>query len=327
MGLEPVYLQGVVSREIVSREEWLEWRRDNVNASDAACLWGDGIHPYVTAYLMWARHARDQMSPKRENPAMRRGRLLEPVALELAKSEKPAWVIYPAGQYLHHPEWRIGCTPDAYIKRWGQDGGPPDDGVLQIKTVGYYAFKNTWKKPSGEIEPPLWVAVQATIEAILSGRDFAVVGAMVISDGGMIDMHLIDIPIKPGILTQLRAKVNDFWRRIDADDPYPIDWSRDAGVVMDLYRDDDGSEVDLTGDEWVAEKLLAREGLKATEKAGDDAAKVRKLIDAQIINRLGNARIGRIGDRYIRAATVSKNSYTVQASSYRTIRIYDGAKQ
>lgn len=193
---------------------------------------------------------------------------------------------------------------------------------MQIKTVGRFAFNREWKdRDTGEISPPLWVAVQASIEAFMSGRDAAAVGAMVISDGGTLDMHVLDVPLKAGILTELRRRTDDFWRRVHEGDPYPIDWGRDLEAFLSLNREDDGSEIDLGEDPEVAQLVIDRRFLKSIEKAGDDAAKARREVDAQLIARMGNARFGRFGDVLITASTINKRGFTVEPSSYRQVRV------
>lgn len=254
---------------------------------------------------------------------MKRGNLLEDDALTLVREEMPNWTIYQPQHYLEQSEWRIGATPDAYYYSWTDGVGSPKRGNLQIKTAGKWAFEKKWKDPdTGEPSLPTWIAVQASIEAFLSGCDHASVGVMVISDAGLLDMHVFDdIPLKRGLLTELRPRVQDFWRRVNEDDPYPIDWESDREAMMEVYRDSDGSQIDLTDDPAVEAWLAERVVLKETEKAGNAAEKVRKELDARIIARMGNAEIASFGGQIIKAATIRKQPYSVGASQYRQVRI------
>lgn len=307
--------EGVVEREVGDRAEWLGWRKRNVNASEAACLFGEGIHPYMSAYKLWAERS-GKLADQADNPAMKRGRLLEDDAIELAQAERPGWQIWRPNHYLSHAGWRIGATPDAYFDSGARHG------VLQIKTVGRYAFNRDWKdKDTGEITPPLWIAVQASVEAFLSRRDLAAVGAMVISDGGLLDMHIMDVPLKDGILTRLRTLTEEFWRRVDDDDPYPVDWGRDLETFLALHREDDGSEIDLTGDQDIRQMLVRRAGLKRLEKDGESAREKRREVDGRLIERMGNARKATFGDQAIYATNIQKRAYTVAAQNYRFIRV------
>ena len=64
---------------------------------------------------------------------MRRGRLLEPIALQLLQEEKPDWVIAPHPFYYRDGEMRLGASPDALASRPDISG----IGVVQLKTVGH----------------------------------------------------------------------------------------------------------------------------------------------------------------------------------------------
>jgi hypothetical protein len=318
----------VVSREVRQRADWLGWRQANVNASEAACLWSDAAHPYLTAYKLWAMRS-GRLDDQADSKALKRGRLLEDDAIELVQEERPHWQIWRPAIYLSQPDWRIGATPDAYAIDWNKASpNHSAPGVIQIKTVGRWAFERYWRdQDTREIVIPLWIAIQAAIEAILSGFHWAAVGVMVISDGGELDIHVNDIPIKPEIMTSLQPKVADFWRRVHEVDPYPIDFGRDLETVFDVYREDDGSQIDLTGDPEIVELLGARDGLKAVEKDGDDAKKARRGIDARIIVKMGNANRAAYGDRMITAMNVKKRPYTVQAQNYRFVRVSEGKRR
>jgi predicted phage-related endonuclease len=313
---------GVVARQIYDRAEWLEWRKPNINASEAAALYGPGIHPYTSAYQLWAERS-GKLRSQAETKAMKRGNLLEDDAIELAREERPGWTIIPQRIYLSNSDWRIGATPDAYYFFWQDGVGSPRLGNLQTKTVGKWAFEKFWKNPdTGEPRPPTWVAIQSSIEAILSGCDYAAVAAMVISDGGILDMHIFDdFPLKQGLITTLRPRVQDFWRRVEENDPYPIDWESDKEALLEVYRDSDGSQIDLTGDLEVQTWLTVRDTLTEDVRKGEAAKKARKDIDAQLIERMGNAEIASFGDQIIKAATVRKGAYSVGPTQYRQVRI------
>ena len=313
---------GVIAQRVTDRAEWLGWRKGNINASEAAALYGPGIHPYTSAYQLWAERS-GKLRPHAETKAMKRGNLLEGAAIELAREERPGWTILPPKVYLHHPEWRIGATPDAFYFFWQDGQGSPKLGNLQTKTVGKWAFEKFWRDPdTGEPRPPTWVAVQSSIEAILSGCDYAAVAAMVISDGGILDMHIFDeFPLKPALINTLRPRVQDFWRRVEENDPYPIDWGVDREAMLEVYRDSDGSQVDLTGDLEVQTWLTVRATLKEAEKEGSIAKKERQDIDARLIERMGNAEVASFGDQIIKAATVKVRAYSVPENQYRAVRI------
>lgn len=59
--------------------EWLELRKNCITATDIATILG--INPYKTPYQLW-QEKLGLKEPEPENDAMRRGKLLEPIALD-----------------------------------------------------------------------------------------------------------------------------------------------------------------------------------------------------------------------------------------------------
>lgn len=305
---------------IVDRASWLAMRKRDVTASAAAALFGDGVHPYLTAYQLFALKAGLVEEDSAESPAMRRGRLLEPVALQLLREERPDWKINANTDYFRDDAARIGATPDACAWRPDIEG----NGAVQIKTVGHFAFKKGWRGETGDVEIPLWIAVQASVEAALTGSSWACVAAMSLGDGGL-DLHIEEVPLRPALMARLRILTADFWRRVEANEPYPADFNRDAALIAKLFQDDDGSEIDLSRSNRVVELVALRETLKARESDGNFAEKERKIVDAEIIAALGNAARGRLADgRVIEAKTVRRGAYEVKATTYRQIKVREG---
>ena len=309
----------VIERNIGPRAEWLGWRRENVNASEGACLFGENAHPYLTAYKLWADRS-GLIQPDPDSPILRRGRLLEPVAIELLREEKPMWQVYRPHLYLHDPEFRIGATPDVYAER-NEAWGVRTRGNVQIKTAGHFAFRKNWIDPDTQlVEIPLWIAVQSSIEAYLSKADWTAVAVMAVGDGG-IDFHVEEFPIKLGLIERYKELVAEFWEAVRIGRPPAINFDRDIDTLFDVYGDDDGSMIDLSRDAEVINLLKARKVHSAEEKRGREAETERKKIDAKIIARFGNAASARIGPVLVYAKTVKNKGYTVEPFQYRSVRV------
>lgn len=295
-----------------TREEWLDLRKQDVTASQAAALLG--AHPYSSAYQLWADKT-GRSSEEAENAAMRRGRLLEPVVIEMLREERPEWIIeYPLGNtYYRDPDLRIGATPDAFATIPDQGG----IGIVQAKTTSDWSFKNNWIDPdTHEVVLPIWIAVQAIVEADLTGADWAVVAVLTVGHG--IDLQVIDIPLHAGVRERLHKAVRDFWTIVDKGGHPPIDWMKDARTVLDVYRDADGSVADLSEVEGFDRMVADYHAAKAAERE----AKARADgIKPQIIATLGNAEIGETLDWFVSAKVQHRKSYTVKESSSRVLRI------
>ena len=305
-----------------SREEWLSIRRETIGASEVASLLG--IHPWKTAFQLYAEKSGLLAPDTEENGAMRRGRLLEDVAVRMLREERPEWSVtantIPGGLIYRDVDIGLSCTPDTFLVAPGREGR----GVGQIKSVHAKSFRESWRNADGEIEPPLYVAVQALQEAFLTGAKWAVAIALVIDFG--IDLHVVEVPMHVGMTNKLREASLDFWDRVKEKRPPDIAFDRDSGVVRALFATDTGETIDLSGNNRVMEILSLRDALKAREADGSAAEKERKALDAEIIAMLGGAAYGRLGDgRLISAKTINRKSYTVAASSYRSVSVRSAA--
>jgi predicted phage-related endonuclease len=312
---------GITRLPISDRASWLKMREADVTASAAAALFGDGVHPYQTAYGLWALKSGLVQEDQAESPAMRRGRLLEPIALQLLREEQPTWAIVAGDSYYRDAQHRIGATPDAFATRPDIEGR----GVVQVKTVGNFAFKKGWRGEDGEVEVPLWIAVQASVEAALTGATWACVAAMALGDGGL-DLHLVDIPLRPALIARFRTLAGEFWCRVADKDPFPPDYNRDAGLIARLCDPDDDVEVDLSGDNEIGELLEKRAAHSLAERDGRAASDLRKEIDARLTVKLGNAARGRVADgRVIEIKVVKKRAYEVKASQHTQLKVKEKA--
>lgn len=301
---------------VTSREAWLARRKQNVNASEAAGLFGPDIHPYWTPFKLWAAKS-GKLPDEEDSPILRRGRKFEPVAIDILREDYPAWQLHKTQRYFWDDETRIGCTPDVDATRPENEYGT---GIVQIKTVGQFAFKRRWHDEHGDIAVPTWVAVQASIEAYLTGASWAGVAAMKLGDGG-IDVIYIDIPLKPHLIHRIEDLTSELWRRVASGEPFDPDFGRDRKVVFDLYEAGDGGIIDLTGDAELEDILDQRAGYKQLEKTGEEATKARKDLDARILHKLGNATGARCGIRVATVKVVKKKAYSVKATQYPQLTI------
>lgn len=266
------------------RQAWLAARKQDVTASVAGALLGD-IHPYTTAYQLWAAKSGRIAEDEADNPVLRRGRLLEPVVIEMLREDRPDWKIdyRRDNAYYRHVEDRIGATPDAFATR-------PDiygTGILQLKTTAEDKFRRDWlDAETGEINLPLFIAVQAIVEATLTGATWAAVPLMVVGRG--IDLRVIDIPLEnaPRIMARLRREVREFWRMVDEGIEPAIDWHRDGAAVAEVWGQSAPDRRDLSDheqlDEMVNRYQLARNTVAEHQATIDD-------LRPRILHAMGSA--------------------------------------
>lgn len=298
-----------------NRAEWLAARKRDVTASDASTLLG--INPYKTPFELWAEKT-GRKPDEEDNDVFRRGRAMEFVAIDFLREDYPDWKITHSynNRYFRDPVGRIGATPDAFVVRPDRKG----KGIIQIKSASDYSVKNWIDPDTKEITPPLYVAVQALIEAELTKSNYAMV-ALIVSGHGMKLHPPVDIPLTPSLMKRVRAEIADFWNVVDAGGHPAPDWKRDGDLLADLY-DPDGRTVDLSKDNLLP-TILDEKARIATEKGVIE--KRLKEIKAELLDKMAGASAARISDgRMITAKTVARAGYTVQPTSYIDLRVKAG---
>lgn len=311
---------GVERIAISDRAQWMALRERDITASVAGALFQE--HQYATRYGLYLEKAG--LAPPQEEviptvtedsiilPPILRGTLFEKTAVEMVRLLKPGWEVFAANNaYYRMPSARIGATPDVFATR----PDIPGLGIIQIKTTDGLIFRKKWKTEDGEIEIPAWIAIQAIVEAKLTGAAWACVALMI---GGInTELKLFDIPIHDGVWARLVEEVADFWRRVEERNPPDVDYARDGDLVRSTYEVRDGVEADWSTDNRIPALLDERATLKATEKAGSDAEKKRKELDAELLVKLGGAATGRAPDgRVVRVKTIRVNRKPTPASTY-----------
>ncbi len=295
------------------RAAWLDARKQDVTASVAGVLLG--IHPYQTPYGLWAEKSGRVASDDADNPVLRRGRLLEPVVIEMLREDRPDWTVEYRrdNAYYRHVEDRIGATPDAFATR-------PDiygRGIIQVKTVADDKFRREWiDADTGEVVLPLWIAVQAIVEATLTESTWACVAVMVIGRG--IDLQIVDVPLNTRVMNRLRREVREFWRMVEEGREPPIDWNRDGAAVAEVYRDSMPDRKDLTAvaglDEISGRFVDAREAYNVSGKAIE-------TLRPRILHALGAAEAGFTTNWNITARTSVRTGPNGQPVKSRSLRV------
>ena len=296
--------------EINDRAQWLKLRGQDITASVAGALLG--VHEYVSAYGLWALKSGLISEDPEESAAMKRGRLLEPVAVAMLQEDNPDWTLQHGGFYFRDPAARLGATPDVIVNDPARGLG-----VVQIKSVEGSIFRKKWRDAdTHEVAPPLWIAVQGIVEAHLVGAKWAAVAPLVVGFG--VDLPVIDIPIHAGVIDRLKNEIVAFWQRVAEKRPYEPDYGRDGAIIAKLYGQDDGATLDLTADNRLPDLLAERERLGVEVAA---AQKRQDEIKNEILAKLGTATGALCSGWSVTAKTINRKGYEVKPSSYRQVRV------
>ncbi len=271
-----------------TRAAWLKARQRDVTASVVGCLFG--AHEFVSEYELFCIKAGLVPRGDEESPAMRRGRLLEPVAGAMLAEDYPAWKITHNAEtrYFRDPAARLGATPDFMVDAPGRGLG-----VIQTKSVEASVYRRKWFADGEENpEPPFWIVLQTILEAHLTGAQWAAVAPLVIGHGIELPLIEIDLTHMPGVVAAMQERAAAFWDRVERKDPPPVDYARDAALIDRLYQiGDQREEVDLTGDAEVV-------GLAQQARELREAAKAKEAwavtCEAAIKAKMGTAEVAHI---------------------------------
>ncbi len=301
---------------IRDHDQWMRERSQDFTASVAGCLFG--VHPYTSEYEQHMLKSGQITADPEETIMQRQGRLLEPVAIQLLREQRPDWTVdYPHRIYYRDVAARLGATPDAPTR---DDCG--DWGNVQVKVVERWVFKAEWCDEAGEISPPLSMAIQTIVEAHLIRAKWAAIAVLIV--GGGVELKIVPVPIHDRLIARVKEKVAAFWEGVRMLTPPNPDYSRDGALIEQLFRGN-GEVVDMSGDNALVALVDEKERLAADAKS----AKVRlDEIKAEILDKLSGASAARIaGGRVITAKRVERSGYTVEPYSYVDLRIKNGARK
>ena len=298
----------ITETAITSQDQWHELRKPNIGASEIGALFG--CHEYASAYSLSARKL-GLIEAQPDNDMMRRGRLLEPVAVEMLREERQEWKVWQPRAYYCDAAARLGATPDLLVR-------DNDDrrGVIQIKSVEPSVFARTWHDDDDCMAVPGWIKLQVMLEAHLTDSVFAYVAALVVGHG--IHLEMIEVPIEPAMIARMYHRAAIFWEQVDAGKPLDPDYGRDAAALASVLRQDDESELDMTSDNELP-AIAAR--LEAANHAKVMAMEIADECKARILHRIGRAAKVRFAGGSISAKTITRKEHLVAASSFRSLKV------
>jgi predicted phage-related endonuclease len=321
MPIERINIAGPDGR--IDRQTWLALRMQDITASDVGAVLGEGL--YGSAAKVWAEK-KGLIPPSEMTDAMKRGVWGEAAVVEAIASEYPDWELRRAKIYLRDPAIRLGATPDCGAVIPGRDGVS----VIQCKVIAKPVFAADWlDDPDDSVEhgtatPPLAYQLQTLTEAMLTEAACGVLAVLVVDTFKWV-LRIFWVERHPEAETRIRTRVTDFWRDyLDADVQPAIDPERDGDLVRRLFPKDDGTEIDLSGDNRAAELVDVMEARKVERKAAEEAIDGAKT---ELTAKLGAATYGRLADgRIVSWKLQQRSEFIAKATSFRVLRITKGRK-
>ena len=294
-----------------TEDAWLAARAQDVTSTEVSALFN--ASPYRTAFELYYEKTSGVRERWRDNPRAKWGRRLQdPIAAGVA--EDLGVDVRHMREYIRDPAARLGSSFDFEIL-------PSDaraSGILEIKSVDPFIFRDQWVIEDGvAIEAPTHIELQVQHQMLVSGRQWALIAALVGKDR----VSVIERAYDPKLAAGIFRKVREIWTLVDAGTPPAPDYARDAETIARLYINSTAGKVlDARQDEQLAAWVDDYQSLGIDIRARVAAREARR---AQIIERIGDAaRVLLPESTTISAGTVREAVVPAHTrSAYRSLRV------
>ena len=265
--------------------EWLAGRKNDVTSTEAAALFGAGVY-VKTPYELYHLKAGTVAAPEFEgNDRTRWGNRLED-AIARGIAEDLGLIVEPFKVYMRIPELRMGSSFDFKIVGINEDFDGDNEarrmfaehghGIMEVKNVDGLQFRRAWIDDGETIEAPVHIEFQVQHQLEVADLGWSIIAPLV---GGNTPKPIIRVR-DTDVGAAIREKVADLWARINAGAAPEPDFTKDGDIIAQVYRDNDGSSIDLSDNPRVAQLCRAYKAAGADEKAAKerkDAAKSELL--------------------------------------------------
>ena len=231
----------LVNTKDLSREDWLQVRRQGIGSSDAAAACG--IHPYLSMLELWmiktGRMSSDIDESIEGYSPLYWGNTLEPMVAKYYQ-EHTGNKVRRVNAILQHPD------PDKHFMLANLDyaiTGSDEVQVLECKTAGEHGAK-LWKQGV-----PLYVTCQVQHQLAVTGKQAAHICVLLCGH----EAKIYKVERDERLIASIMEHEHLFWQYVQADTPPTPDHSESAArALKQLYptpkpsskvdlRDDDGA--------------------------------------------------------------------------------------
>jgi predicted phage-related endonuclease len=298
-----------------SEADWLALRHQYVSSTESAALFG--LSPYLTAFeLATIKKAKEPQSFE-SNERMAWGlRLQEAIAKGV--SEDYGVKVRRVRGYAIQPDYRLGASfdyeivgiqrdeageerqaEDPMLQQMYRDLGP---GILEVKNVDAYVFRNDWQydKDTQELEAPPHFEIQVQHQlAAIQTRRWSAIAVLVGGNTAKLVLREMDEEFIPKIVD----KVAGFWKLLDSGGMPPVVLPADVELLRHIYLASTPGKVhDGQAD---AELTRLCEDYDAARDLAKTHEEARKSLGVRILMKIGDAEVGLASGYKISAGTVS----------------------
>jgi predicted phage-related endonuclease len=256
---------------ITSREQWHAERAKDVTSTQVAALFD--ASPYLTHLELWHQKANGYFEEFVADDRVRWGDRLEAAIAAGVADDLDLIGMEKLADYRRLSNLRLGASYDFEAQN--------ENGLrilVEVKNVDAWEFREKWNGEGDSLMAPPHIELQVQTQLMLHpGAAYSIIAVLV---GGN-TLHTLRRERDDELAEEIRNRVSAFWASVEAHQPPPADYVRDADLLLShVYSRTDGREIDATPE---VEKLI-EEWLYAKGWADN----VRPL-QAQIAERIGTA--------------------------------------
>lgn len=225
----------LVETKSLSRDDWLEVRKNGIGGSDAAAA--VGLNPYLSALELWLiKTGRDANLPKPDADDLTEpvywGTLLEPI-VAASYTKHTGNRVRRVNAVLQHPAipWMLANIDREVV-------GNRDVQLLECKTAGEFGAR-LWRDGV-----PEYVQLQVQHQLAVTGKQAADVAVLLC--GQKLEVHRV--VRDDALIARLIELEAAFWRYVETDTPPPADGSESSDRALRCLYPGTGGTVDFTGD-------------------------------------------------------------------------------
>jgi putative phage-type endonuclease len=225
----------LVETKDLSRDDWLEVRKNGIGGSDAAAA--VGLSPYMSPLELWLiKTGRDANLPRPDaddtTEPVYWGTLLEPI-VAASYTKQTGNKVRRVNAVLRHP-----TIPFMLANIDREVVGNRDVQLLECKTAGEFGAR-LWRDGV-----PEYVQLQVQHQLAVQGRQAADVAVLLC--GQKLEVHRV--VRDDALIARLIELEAAFWRYVETDTPPPADGSESADRALRCLYPGAGGTVDFTGD-------------------------------------------------------------------------------
>lgn len=305
---------------LTAHEEWLEWRRGGLGASDIAGVLG--LSPWSSPWSVWCRKV-GLIGEADSSEAMRFGRMAEDMLARYFEEDTGLSVDGAQTRVERSDAPWMRCTVDGF----GFDG-PSRDRSAAVAVVEYKTTADAPAEWSPEV--PLHYACQATWTAIVTGHPVVLFGVLHLAYGRP-TFRVYTFQPSPDDIALVTARASSFWTdHVLAGVPPEVDGDE---ATTDALQDAFHADATLDALEGDASLSVVLDRIAANEER---IAACRRVVDEQkniLREAMGDRTILTLGrDDKGKPRVIAtwrdehRSGYVVEESTSRVLRVRKGKR-